>query len=407
MRLLFLTETIPFPLDSGGRIKTFHTLRMLAGAHEVHLHALVRDSDRMRHTSRLEALGIRVTLHDVPRTLGNVAAGIAAALVTRRPVTVQRHMHRRVLRQLRDEVATQHFDAVYCDHLSMFEYGRRLSLPILLDAHNVEYAIVRRHAATLGRRPLRLLYEREWRALEAYERSAYPECRLIFCVSEVDAGVLRALGAVPASVLAVPISVDVSAMPPPTPLVSEPNLLFVGGLRWPPNADAVVYLVEEVLPRVRLAVPDARLTVVGEAPEALRERLAGRPGVRLVGYVDDLSPWFAASRALVVPIRSGSGMRVKILDGLARAIPIVTTRIGGEGINARDGEEWLVADSAADFAERVVRVLRDDRLAERLRAAGRAFVQRHHDVPVVRARLLEALRSDGPAKVGNDSDALG
>ena len=172
MRLLFLTETIPFPLDSGGRIKTFHTLRMLAGKHEVHCHALVRDADRMRHRSRLEALGIKITLHDVPRTPGNVTAGIAAALVTRRPLTVQRHMHRRVLRQIRDAVASQHFDAVYCDHLSMFEYGRRLSLPILLDAHNVEYAIVRRHAATLRRRPIRLLYEREWRALEAYERTA-------------------------------------------------------------------------------------------------------------------------------------------------------------------------------------------------------------------------------------------
>ena len=407
MRLLFLTETIPFPLDSGGRIKTFHTLRMLAGAHEVHCHALVRDSGRMRHKSRLEALGIRVTLHDVPRTLANVAAGIAAAVVTRRPLTVQRHMHRHILRQLRDEVASQQFDAVYCDHLSMFEYGRRLSLPVLLDAHNVEYAIVRRHAATLGRRPLRLLYEREWRALEAYERSAYRQCRVIFCVSEVDARALCELGANPASVIAVPISVDVSAMPQPTPLVSQPNLLFVGGLRWPPNVDAVVYLVEEVLARVRLGVPDATLTVVGEAPEALRVRLAGHPGVRLVGYVDDLSPWFAASRALVVPIRSGSGMRVKILDGLARAIPVVTTRIGGEGINARDGEEWLVADDAADFADRVVRVLRDDHLAERLRVAGPAFVQRHHDVPVVGALLLEALRLHGPVTLPRDSGSLG
>ena len=397
MRLLFLTETIPFPLDSGGRIKTFHTLRMLAGTHEVHCHALVRDHGRMRHRSRLEALGIRVTLHDVPRTLGNVSVGIAAALVTRRPFTVQRHLHRRVLRHLRDEVASQPFDAVYCDHLSMFEYGRRLSLPILLDAHNVEYAIVRRHAATLGCRPIRLLYEREWRALERYECAAYPQSRQIFCVSEIDAGALRALGANPASVFSVPISVDVSAMPPPTPLVSEPNLLFVGGLRWPPNADAVVHLVEDVLPRVRLTVPDATLTIIGEAPEALRVRLAGHPGVRLVGYVDDLSPWFAASRALVVPIRSGSGMRVKILDGLARAIPVVTTRIGGEGINARDGEEWLVADHPADFADCVVRVLRDDRLAERLRVAGRAFVQRHHDIPVVSALLLEALSPAGPA----------
>lgn len=402
MRLLFLTETIPFPLDSGGRIKTFHTLRMLAAEHEVHCHALVRDSDRMRHKATLDALGINVTLHDIPRTLVNTSAAAGAALITRRPFTVQRHIHRRVLRQVQDEVASRQFDAVYCDHLSMFEYGRRLGLPVLLDAHNVEYAIFRRHAATLGSRPARLLYEREWRALEAYERSAYKHCRLIFSVSDVDAEEIRALGAAPNAVIPVPISVDVSGMPPPTPLISSPNLLFVGGLRWPPNADAVVHLVEDVLPRVRRLVPDATLTVVGEAPEALRLRLAGHEGVRLAGYVDDLTPSFAASRVLVVPIRSGSGMRVKILDGLARAMPIVTTRVGGEGINARDGEEWLVADDPSDFADCVVRVLRDDRLAQRLREGGRAFVQRHHDVPVIGALLLDALRSLAPARVPID-----
>lgn len=393
MRLLFLTETIPYPLDSGGRIKTFHTLRMLAGEHEVHCHALVRDADRMRHRESLETLGIAVALHHVPRTLGNTAVGALAALATRRPFTVQRHLHWQVLRTLRAVVRTGGFDAVYCDHLSMFEYGRRLGLPILLDAHNVEWAIVRRHAETLGRRPLRLLYEREWRALERYERAAYPRCQMVFCVSDVDASTIRSMGAGLAAVVAVPISVDVAGMPEPTPLVSKPNLLFVGGLRWPPNAEAVAYFVEEILPRVRRTIPEATLTVVGEAPDALRSRVSRDAGVRFAGYVEDLSPWFAASRALVVPIRSGSGMRVKILDGLARGLPVVTTPIGGEGIEARDGEHWLVADGPDAFAASVVRVVSDDALADRLRTSGRRFVQQHHDVPVVGARLREALNA--------------
>ena len=395
MQLLFLTETIPYPPDSGGRIKTLHTLKMLAGSHRVHCHALVRDVDRMRHASALEALGITVTLHVVPRTPMNMAAAAAVAAATGRPLSVQRHVHRRVLRRLLASVESQHFDAVYCDHLSMFEYGRRLSLPIILDAHNVEYAIVKRHLETIRRRPMRLLYEREWRALERYERTAYKQCRLVFAVSDIDAAALCELGADPTSVVAVPISIDVAGMPTPGPLVRDPNLLFVGGLRWPPNADAVAYLVEEILPLVRRDVPAVTLTIVGEAPASIRTRLSRHAGVRFTGYVNDLAPYFAAGRALVVPIRSGSGMRVKILDGLARGIPVVTTSVGGEGISARCGDEWLVADGATAFANAVVRVLRDDELAGRLRLAGRSFIRRTHDVSVVGAQVLAALRSAG------------
>ena len=251
MRLLFLTETIPYPLDSGGRIKTYHTLRMLAASHQVHCHALVREARRMAFAPQLEALGLEATLHHVPRTTVNQALGAASALAMRRPFTVQRHLHSEVLRRLKTDVETYRFDAVYCDHLSMFEYGRRLGLPIVLDAHNVEYAIVRRHAETVRQPVLRAMYEREWRSLERYERTAYKQCRLVFAVSDVDAAALCRLGAEPSAVVSVPISVDVAAMPPPTPLVRAPNLLFVGGLRWPPNADAVTYLVEEVLPVVR------------------------------------------------------------------------------------------------------------------------------------------------------------
>lgn len=395
MRLLFLTETIPYPPDSGGRIKTYHTLRMLAETHDVHCHALVREAARLQYAMPLEALGIAVSLHYVPRRPINVAAGVAAALVTGRPITVQRHFHRRVFQRLRSAVRAERYDAVYCDHLSMFEYGRRLSLPIVLDAHNVEYAIVKRHVDTIRQPLMRMVYEREWRALEAYERAAYGKCRTIFTVSDVDAKALRGLGAPPEAVVAVPISVDIASLPQPAPLSREPNLLFVGGLRWPPNADAVTYLVEEVLPLVRREIPAVTLTVVGEAPEPIRTRLSAHPGVRVTGYIDDLAPSFAGGRALVVPIRSGSGMRVKILDGLARGIPVVTTSVGGEGINARSGQEWLVADGASSLADAVVRVLRDDELAERLRAAGRTFVAGTHDVSVVRAQVLEALGSAG------------
>jgi polysaccharide biosynthesis protein PslH len=391
MRLLFLTETIPFPLDSGGRIKTFNTLRMLAHEHQVHCHALVRDEARLRYKSHLAVHCTQVTLHYAPRsTIGEIrsaATGFARGL----PFVIARQFHQTVMDRIVEDARTRRFDAVYCDHLSMFEYARRLALPIMMDAHNVEFEIVRRHAITIGARPLRLVYEREWRSLRRYEMRAYPRCRLIFSVSDVDAESIRRLGGAANAVVALPISVDAATISV-LDLPAAPEMLFVGGLRWPPNADAVTYFVDAILPRIRRVLPQARVTVVGEVPALLAARLNGREGVRLAGYVDDVAPMFAASRVMVVPLRSGSGMRVKILDAFARSLPVVTTSVGAEGLDGRAGEEWLAGDTPEAFAEEVVRVLQDAQLAERLRSAGRNLVRRRYEVSVVGAQLLEVIR---------------
>ena len=146
MRILFITETVPYPLDSGGRIKTFHTLRMLADAHEVRLHAFIRDDAQRVHRVALEVLGVPTTLHLVPRSMA------ARSLVRRRavwpgcPYSVGRHFDRTVFAAGRRPRPRWRPDLVYCDHLSMAEYALRLGVPIVYDAHNVEYAILRRFA---------------------------------------------------------------------------------------------------------------------------------------------------------------------------------------------------------------------------------------------------------------------
>jgi glycosyltransferase involved in cell wall biosynthesis len=391
MRLLFLTETIPFPLDSGGRIKTFHTLRILTQEHEVHCHAFIRDEHQRRFETDLSPHCKTLTLHLTPRSYARETVSLVASQGTGVPFVVRRHFNRSVMNRLQAACRAQAFDAVYCDHLSMLEYGRRLRLPIVLDAHNVEFEIIRRHATTLGLSPLRVFAELEWRRLERYERRWYPACRLIYSVSEIDARSIRHLAGDRVQVVVVPISVDARAASPVRTLVSSPDILFVGGLHWPPNADAVVYFVEEVFPGVRKRVPEARLTVVGRNPDSVARRVGMIEGVRFVGHVEDVEPYFQHSRVMVVPIRSGSGMRVKILDGLARGVPIVTTSIGCEGIDIEDGTHILVADEPADLASQVIRLLTDDALARSIAVAGRRLVLQSYDTAVIADRLHRAL----------------
>jgi len=398
MRILVVTETVPYPLDSGGRIKTYHTLAALAREHEVHCHAFARtEAQRQGAQAALERVCQSVTLHLVPRSAAGEAWFAARSLATGVPYTVTRHFSRRVFEAIAETCARTPFDAIYCDHLSMLEYGRRLPLPIVHDAHNVEYRITQRHAATLGRGPRRWLAEWEWRRVRAYEARLYPALPLVFAVSEIDAQAIRQLAAA-ARVVPLPIAVAASTITPPPKVPRAPEVLFVGTLDWPPNGEAVRFLLDAIWPRVVAERPDARLTIVGRGEQVFAGRAAALPGVTLTGLVPDVDEWFRRSRVMVVPLLAGSGMRVKILDAMARGVPVVTTPVGVEGIEARPGREVLVAETADALAAEVVRVLRDDALADSLSAAARALTLERYDIRSVGDRLLEALREFSPTE---------
>ncbi|MFN7981983.1 MAG: glycosyltransferase family 4 protein [Vicinamibacterales bacterium] len=390
MRILLLTESIPYPLDSGGRIKTFNTLRMLGTQHALHLHAFIREARQRTYESALRPFVQDVTLHLLPRSIVREASYGLAALVSGTPYTVRRHFDAAVLARVTADFERLHCDAIYCDHLSMAEYGRRLGVPMIIDAHNVEYEILRRYAKGHHRlSPIRLALEREWRAIRAYETHVYEAARLVFAVSDEDASAIRQMA--PATRLAVAaIAVDTGAIAPVVGPAVGADLLFVGGLHWPPNVEAVAFFLNDVWTQVLRQRPDARFTVVGRpAPVGrLRQDL---PGVTFAGYVDDVKPFYDRRPIVVAPILSGSGLRVKILDAMAHALPVVSTTIGCEGIGARHGQDILIADTADAFAANVVALLNDRQRAQDLGHAGRSVVEQRFSLDAVGIQMREAI----------------
>jgi glycosyltransferase involved in cell wall biosynthesis len=149
---------------------------------------------------------------------------------------------------------------------------------------------------------------------------------------------------------------------------------------YPPNAEGVYWFATRVFPTVRRALPDVQFNVVGSRPQSTIRRLANaESGIAVIGYVADLHAILRQSGVLVVPVHSGSGMRVKILEAFARGIPVVSTSVGVEGIDAVSPQHLLVADDPEGFAEAVIRVLADVPEAERLAHAGRRLVEeRYH-----------------------------
>jgi len=420
LKILFLTQVLPYPLDAGPKVRAYHMLRWLAERHEVTLVSFVRGDDTPEALAHLR--GICAAVHAVPMRRSawhNVAAGIGG-LATGRPVTIVRDEMPEMAALLRKLVAQPAaeggFDVVHADQLSMAWWSRlaidaaaRAGRPVrsLLDEHNAIYLLTERMAAN-ERRPLhRLIMRREARAFRAYEAAMLRSHDAILTVTEEDRGHLQALlreaGAprsssapdlpsssflLPSSITVVPICVDPEQVAVvPREGDGPPRILHLGTMFWPPNVAGVLWFAREVLPRVWETVPEARFVIVGKNPPAEVVALGADPRIAVTGYAADARPYLAAADAFVVPLHAGGGMRVKILDAWLWGLPVVSTTIGAEGIEVRDGENILIADGAEAFAGATVRVLRDGGLNAQVRGAGRAWVEEKYAWRVVYARV--------------------
>jgi glycosyltransferase involved in cell wall biosynthesis len=280
-------------------------------------------------------------------------------------------------RLLTDLVAREQFDIVHADQLNMAQFGLATGLPVVLDEHNAVWTIFER-LARQERRIKRLLLELEWRRLKHYEGRVCRASAAVMSVSREDRAALQAAGA-PADIPVIPIAVDIAGIEPVQRHPNAQGILSMATMYWPPNIDGVLWFAREALPLIRRAEPDAPFYIVGARPPAEVRALALDSTVEVTGYVDDPTPYFESSALMVVPLRAGGGMRVKILEALAHGIPVVSTTIGAEGIDVTAGEHLLIADEPAAFAEAVVRLLRDRALADRLAAAGRRHAMSRYD----------------------------
>jgi glycosyltransferase involved in cell wall biosynthesis len=181
-----------------------------------------------------------------------------------------------------------------------------------------------------------------------------------------------------------PITVDTTILKPLVRQTGSLNILTLGSLHYPPNADGIRWFANEVFPMVRKQVPAASLTIVGKNPPPDLIRLASdNPEyIFVTGYVPHLDPYYERSSVVVVPVRAGSGMRVRILETFALGMPTVTTTVGLEGIDAIPGEDVLVADTADEFASAVIQLLLDPELQEKLAHRGRCLAESRYDVHV-------------------------
>lgn len=378
MQILFLTQVLPLPLDAGPKIRAHYVLRHLAEAgHEVTLVSLIRPTDRQVDVQALGRFCRSVQPVPISRSRLKDARDGLASLLSGRPFLILRDRTPALDLCVQRVLEERTFDAVHADQLWMAACAVRCPSGLLrvLDQHNAVFRVPERLSASQTNPFVKALMRREAAKLFRYERATLERFDRVVWVSEDDRVAFPPRGASPRRERVIPIGVDPSVNTP-----VERNrpfrVTFLGGIHWPPNAEAVRWFARHVWPQVAADVPDCVFTVIGKGPSS-GLGLASRMVV--TGYVPDPVPYLEETSVFVVPLLTGAGMRVKILDAWSWALPVVSTRIGAEGLAYTDGEDILIGEGPVAFAEHVVRLLRDDREARRIGENGRATVEARYD----------------------------
>jgi glycosyltransferase involved in cell wall biosynthesis len=375
-----LTQVLPFPPDSGPKVKTYNVIKYLAQHHRVTLVSFVR-GDQSEHVRHLEQYCQAV--HTVPMARSTLLNGIAMiqSLLTGQPWMMVRD-DRKAMRDLVDSLAArQHCDIAHADQLNMGQFAERVPSAFkVLDAHNALWLLYKRLWETMSPGLRKWLLGRDWRLLKEYEGQMVRTFDAVLAVSQQDRAALLEAAGEEREITVIPIAIDTEEA---GLVVREPganHILHLGTMYWPPNIDGVTWFLREVFPHIRRHRPAAVFDVVGSRPPSdLQELGRADSGINVTGYVDDVTPYLQRAGAFVVPLRAGGGMRVKILNALAEGIPIVSTKLGCEGIDVADGRDILIADSPGDFAAAVLRLLDDPGLGQRLSRSGRQLAETKYD----------------------------
>lgn len=394
MHVVIADSDLAYPATSGKRLRTLHPMLRLARRH--HITYLCRCEARGTETKQARQYlgdhGIDTIAIEQPRPRKSgpwFYARLAGNLCSSLPYSVASHGSRRVREALRSYAAAHRVDLwqfewpAYADALE----GLR-GLRTLIVAHNVESRIWQRYYLTERNALKRWYIKHQWHKYEHFQRRIYAAATRVVTCTEEDAAIVRKSFGVP-TVDVVENGMDRAYFEAVSREGHEPGrILFLGALDYRPNADAVDLLLERIFPAVRAQEPEARLCIVGRHPApALVRRIGRLDHVELHANVADVRPFLAQSGVLAVPLRIGGGSRLKILEALASGLPVVSTRVGAEGLCLTPGRDLDVVEDVEGMAGALLAALRHPDRARTMAEQGRRVVQEHYDWDVVADKL--------------------
>lgn len=389
LKILFLTNRSPFPMKDGQTRRTYNILKGLAEKHEVFLLSLYEEKeeinpDRIEH---LKGFCENVEMHASPlkKLSFSMTIRFLRSLISKYPYTIWRHYSRSYLKRIHELIKNGEFDLIHCDILSLAYTVRNLkTLPCTITDHDVSYLKALRMAKQINNILIKLLLFLEAYKLKRLENKVFEEVDVGIVVSELDKKLLNKL-CPRGKFEVIENGVDIEKFKPNSESTDYNSLLWIGGFDHYPNREGINYFLKKIYPLIKEQLnDDVKLYVIGDGVTNKLKKLACKDSsIKILGFVDNPLTYIQKASVFIAPLLSGGGTKLKVLEAMAVGKAIATTKIGCEGIEGKDKEHYIVADTPEEFAESVIELLNDQNIRKYLGNNARKLAEEKYDWRII------------------------
>ncbi len=388
MKILMLTPYLPYPLLSGGQIRTFNLLKKINKKHEITLFSLIKDESEKKYLKYIRPFvsDIKVFKRSKkPFTLKNILkTGFSTY-----PFLVIRNNNREIINVIKNDLKNNKYDLIHSETFYMMPHIPKTDIPILLVEQTIEYLGYESFAKSAFFLLKPFLYIDIFK-IKMWEKYYWNKADKIITMSQNDKNFIASFIKDPTKIDVVVNGVDINWFSqkkrnePKTP-----TILYVGTFKWLPNIEAIEFLVQKVWPLLKKEIPDIKLNIVGNSPTKKILEFGKQKDIKVFNFVEDIRDAFTTAHILLAPVFSGKGTRYKILEAMATKTPIVSTSIGIEGIEAKDKEHVLIADTPEEMVKAVKLLFKDKKLRQTLANNGKEFVKKYYDWDNIAKKLSD------------------
>lgn len=360
-----LTPYLPYPLFSGGQIRTYNLLKNLANKHEITLFSFIREEQEKDYLSELRKFCPRIKVFK-RRPAWDFKNVLIAGLSPFPFVMISTYLSLSARKAIAQELKESNYNLIHAEPFYMMPNIPSHNIPTLLVEQTIEYLVYKKYADDFSFKAMKPFMYFDVLKLRFWEEYYWRKATSLVAMSEEDKTIMsRAVANKTIDVVANGVDIEFftkTKMKKP----KIPTVLFVGNFKWLPNKDAAKFLTYKIWPQIKKEIPNAKLWIVGKNPTPEIISLAKKNDVIVDGNIEDIREAFGQASVLLAPIRNGRGTKYKVLEAMATKLPVVSTPLGIEGLNVKDNQEVLLANNAEDLAKKTIKVLKNENIGEEI-----------------------------------------
>jgi len=393
MKILFISYDFPYPPSGGSISRDYNLIKQLSKHHELHwINRTIRGKIKQEYKDEMNKYfkEMDITEWDYDQD----PAGLLKSMVTKTPYIIKRFESGKMKDLVSKKISENKFDLIFCDHIYLSQYIADNvvgSIPVIPNNEDCGFTYYKRMTENSG--IARSIYaQSQWRKLLDYEIEVLKKYKVYITTSEKEKELISEYYN-EAEIKVIENGVDTEYFSPGVRENASPNIVFTAWFKYYPNVKAAIDFTNNIFPEIKKVIPEIKFYIVGKEPPVSVKKLEKTEGVVVTGYVDDVRDYMKNADAAVIPLQIGGGTRLKILEAMSMEVPVVSTVLGAEGLSVKDGENILIAKSDEEFVSKVINVIKDKQLSEKLSANGRKLMVEKYDWEISGKKLNEFLKS--------------